>query len=319
MHKAIPQRIGHLMRHRMGRIGLILLAPLLLTTGCGSNYVVLNPAGPVGKTELHLIILSAILVAIVIIPVLLLLWFIIVRYRDRPGNTTKYEPEWQDSKVLEVIWWGIPIIIIAILGFFTTKTTFALTKPPEKNVKPITIDVMSLNWKWLFLYPSKGIATVNYVDIPTGVPVQFVLTADAPMNSFWVPQLGGQEYTMPGMAMGLWLQSDKPGTFQGYGANFAGVGFEHMKFDVVAKSPAQFNAWAAQIKQSNQPLTQVGFNSLTKQDLTKRAAYSSYPPKLFSSVVMKDGGQYMGGMMKAQGLSGNGSTNSTNSTSNSSN
>ncbi|WP_051322234.1 cytochrome aa3 quinol oxidase subunit II [Alicyclobacillus contaminans] len=268
-------------------------AMAVLLTGCSPEYVVFNPVGPVAKTELHLIILSTILVAIVVIPVLILLAVIVYRYRDKPGNNAPYSPQWVDSKKLEIVWWGIPIIIIAILGAFTAKTTFSLTKPPENNVKPITIQVVSLNWKWLFEYPDQKIATVNYVNIPTGVPVQFELTSDAPMNSFWIPQLGGQEYTMPGMAMRLWLQADKPGTYSGYGANFSGEGFAHMNFKVNSMSEADFTNWVNQVKSSSPALTMAGYNQLKQDSLAKQQSYSSYPPGLFNDVVMQNGGQYM--------------------------
>lgn len=286
-------------RQRLSRIGsmsAIAVAMMLALSGCGPQYTVLNPAGPVGKTELHLIILSAILVAIVIIPVLILLAIIVVRYRDRPDNKAPYQPTWTHSKTLEFIWWGIPIVIIVVLGTFTAKTTFALTKPPETNVKPITIEVMSLDWKWLFLYPDQHVATVNYAEIPTGVPVQFVLTADAPMNSFWIPQLGGQEYTMAGMAMRLWLQADKPGTYQGYGANFTGAGFAHMNFQVQSLSQNDFNTWVTHTQQSNNPLTNAGYTDLAKQSIVGKETFSSFPSGLFQDVVNKDGGKYMQGM-----------------------
>ncbi|MEK1829528.1 cytochrome c oxidase subunit II transmembrane domain-containing protein [Priestia megaterium] len=139
------------------------------------------------QKEYQLIIFSIILCTIVVIPVLGLLVYIVLRYRDKPGNKAPYRPDWDDSKRLEFIWWGIPIIIIGILGFATAKTTYDLVDPPKRDVKPLTIEVTSLDWKWLFQYPDQDIATVNYVNIPKDVPVQFVLTSDAPMNSFWYP------------------------------------------------------------------------------------------------------------------------------------
>jgi cytochrome aa3-600 menaquinol oxidase subunit II len=279
----------------LGKVTLLAAATTLMLTGCSPEYTVLNPVGPVGQTELKLIVLSTMLVVLVIVPVLALLAYIIYRYRDKPGNTAPYQPEWVDSRRLEFIWWSIPIVIIGILGFFTAKTTFALTQPPETDKKPITIQVISLNWKWLFEYPDQKIATVNYVAVPTGVPIQFELTSDAPMNSFWIPQLGGQEYTMPGMAMQLWLQADKEGTYDGYGANFTGAGFAHMRFKVLAKSQADFDAWVKQVKSTSPQLTMAGYNELKKDGLTQEASYSSFPPGLFNNVVMQDGGQYMYG------------------------
>ncbi|MGZ4122553.1 MAG: ubiquinol oxidase subunit II [Tumebacillaceae bacterium] len=271
----------------------LVLGGALLLTGCDSRYVVLNPSGPVAKTELDLIVLSAILSAIVIIPVLGILWFIVHRYRAKPGNNAPYKPDWDDNKWMEVIWWGIPIVIIGILGYETAKTTYTLAKPPVSDAKPITIQVTSLDSKWLFQYPDQNVATVNYVEIPAGVPVQFVLTADAPMNSFWVPELGGQEYTMPGMQMNLWLQADKPGTYFGTGANFTGEGFAHMQFQVVAKPQSEFTQWVSQIKQTAPALTRDGYNELTKPSTMKQASYSSFPEGIFKETVDKNGGQYM--------------------------
>ncbi|WP_245632811.1 ubiquinol oxidase subunit II [Alicyclobacillus kakegawensis] len=290
---------------RMGAIGLTALALLFLATGCGPEYIVLNPAGPVGREELHLIELSTVLVLIVIVPVLALLAFIVIRYRDRPGSKAGYTPEWSESKWLEVVWWGVPIVIVGLLGYYTGKSTFALVQPPEKDVKPLTIQVTSLDWKWLFQYPGQKVATVNYCEIPTGVPVQFVLTSDAPMNSFWVPQLGGQEYTMPGMAMRLWLQADKPGSYFGTGANFTGKGFAHMHFQVVAKSDTEFNQWVKQVKSSSPALTMAGYNKLQQPGTMGTASYSSYPKNLFDKIVWKNGGRYMPNMMMDQGLDAN--------------
>lgn len=278
---------------RFAKLALPVAAVTVMLTGCEGNYMVLNPAGPVGRTELHLILLSLILTLIVIIPVLVIFAWILVRYRDKKGSKAKYDPEWSENRKLEIVWWAIPIVVVAILGGITAKDTFSLTRPAEKNVAPLTIDVMSLNWKWVFLYPDQKVATVNYAEIPTGVPVQFVLTSDAPMNSFWVPQLGGQEYTMPGMALRLWLQADKPGDYYGHGANFTGEGFAGMKFDVIATSQDKFDAWTQSIKQSSPALTEVGYQQLTVPGNVGTESFSSFPQSLFSEIVMRDGGKYM--------------------------
>ncbi|MBI0580594.1 COX aromatic rich motif-containing protein [Neobacillus cucumis] len=268
-------------------LGMVLLA------GCDkSKFIVLNPKGPVAQQELDLIIISVILCAVVIIPVLGIFVYIAVKYRDKPDNKAPYQPEWADSKVLEIVWWGIPVVIIAILGVFTAKTTLNLTKPPVKDVKPIVVQVTSLDWKWMFTYPGKNIATVNYAEIPAGVPVQFVLTSDAPMNSFWIPQLGGQEYTMPGMSMGLWLQADKVGEYFGSGANFTGKGFAHMQFRVKSVTQADFDKWATGIKQSSPDLTKAGYEKLSKPSTEKELSFSSYPKGLFEDIVNKNGGTY---------------------------
>ncbi|MCQ6277647.1 ubiquinol oxidase subunit II [Bacillus sp. EB600] len=275
------------------KFSVLALLGMVLLAGCDSNkYIVLSPEGPVAQQEMRLIIISVILCAIVIIPVLGIFIYVVIRYRDKPGNKAPYQPEWSESRTLEIIWWGIPIIIVAILGIFTAKTTINLTKPPVQDVKPIVVQVTSLDWKWMFTYPGKKIATVNYVEIPAGVPVQFVLTSDAPMNSFWIPQLGGQEYTMPGMSMGLWLQADKVGEYFGSGANFTGKGFAHMQFRVKSVPQTEFNKWAEGIRENSPVLTNAGYKTLAKPGLEKELSFSSYPNGLFENIVNKNGGNY---------------------------
>lgn len=274
--------------------GLVLGAfGLLALSGCSEKFPVLNPVGPVGEQELFLIKFSIVLVLIVLIPVLALLVFIVHRYRDTPDNKAPYCPDWNDSKKLEFVWWAIPILIIGILGTVTVKQTFALTHPPKNSGEPLTIQVTSLDWKWVFMYPEQHIATVNYAEIPAGRPIQFVLTADAPMNSFWVPALGGQEYTMPGMAMRLWLQADKTGTYKGKGANFTGKGFAHMTFDVKSVNESDFNKWVAEVKKTAPALTKAGYKELRKPSVMGKKSFSSYPDGLFTDTVMKNGGKYM--------------------------
>jgi cytochrome aa3-600 menaquinol oxidase subunit 2 len=265
----------------------------MLLSGCSKKFVVLDPMGPVAQTELRLIYLSAILVAIVVIPVLLLLVFIVWRYRDKPDNKAPYKPDWKNNKVLETIWWVVPIIILGILGTYTVKGTYTLVKPPVSDSKPITIQVTSLDWKWLFQYPGQKIATVNYVQIPVGVPIQFELTSDAPINSFWVPQLGGQEYSMPGMSMQLWLQADMPGVYYGTGANFSGSQFAHMQFTVEAAPQSEFNRWVEQTRKEAPVLTEAGYKKLQQPETVGQLIYSSYPTGLYEETVQKNGGLYM--------------------------
>lgn len=283
----IKQRIRRL-------LSLSAIAATFMLGGCDERVFIFHPQGPVARTEMRLIILSIVLVAIVVIPTLILLWYIVHKFRDRPNNNAPYEPEWSESKTLEIIWWTIPIVIVGVLGAFTVRTTFALTKPPEETAKaPITIEVTSLDWKWLFQYPGQNVATVNYCTIPAGTPVNFVLTSNAPMNSFWVPQLGGQEYTMAGMAMRLWLQADKPGVYYGHGANFSGKGYAHMQFNVIAKSKADFDQWVQNVRRNSPPLTRAGYTSLVKPSVIGQLSFSSFPPDIFDSSIMKDGGMYM--------------------------
>lgn len=265
---------------------------VILLSGCSKQYIVLDPKGPVGMIQANLIIVSAVLLAAVILPVLIFFGYVVFRYRDKPENKAPYKPEWDDNKWLEIIWWGVPIVVIGILSFITVRDTFILADPPSKKVKPITIQVTSLDWKWLFLYPEQGIATVNYVKIPQNTPVKFELTSDAPINSFWVPQLGGQSYTLPGKKLVLWLQADEKGSYYGTANNFTGKGFTEMKFQVLAESNQDFSNWVKQIKNNSSELTQQGYMELSKPGTVEKQQFSAFPPELFNYIVNKNGGQY---------------------------
>ncbi|OMF70688.1 ubiquinol oxidase subunit II [Paenibacillus peoriae] len=271
---------------------LTVLTVALLIWTCfyaGGKYVVFDPKGPIGQAQKELIILSTSMAALLIVPVMILTFFIIWRYRDAPDNKAKYQPHWDDSKKLETVWWAIPIIVICILAVITARYTYLLepSKPLASTQKPVTIQVTSLDWKWLFMYPEEGIATVNEIHIPKGVPVRFELTADAPMNSFWIPQLGGQIYTMSGMAMKLHLQADHEGTYFGSGANFSGEHFGQMRFDVEVQSDEEYKNWVANIKKQSKPLTKDGYLALAKPGLSQPDEYSSIPDGLFQDIVSK--------------------------------
>ncbi|MFC4808149.1 ubiquinol oxidase subunit II [Paenibacillus sp. GCM10023250] len=268
---------------------------LLVFTGC-SNAGVLDPKGPIAEQQRDLMYLSTALCAIVIVPVLVLSGIIIWRYRDRAGRQAKYAPNWAHSTKLEIVWWGIPIIVILAIAIVTARATYALepSKPIRSEVKPLTVQVTSLNWKWLFQYPEQGIAAVNELKLPQGVPVRFEITADSPMNSFWIPQLGGQIYAMSGMAMTLYLQADELGTYAGYGANFTGTDFAKMVFDVEAVTPERFNQWVSEVKADSPALTQAGYEQLAKPASSKVLTYSSFPDGLFDKIVRKYAGHAHG-------------------------
>lgn len=265
---------------------LAALASVLLA-GCGNEYVVLNPKGPVAQTQYDLIMISVFLCSIIFIPVVALTFFIVYRYRDKPNNKAAYKPDWAHSTKLEMIWWTIPVIIVALLGYFTVRDIYALKESPNKEVEPITVQVTSLDWKWLFTYPEHGIATVNHLEIPAGVPVRFHISADAPMNSFWVPELGGQIYAMAGMTTELYLQADEPGEYDGRGASFTGPGFAHMNFKVVAKPQAEFEQWIEEVKGTTPALTEEGYEELKQPGLADVMTYSAYPEGLFEKIVSK--------------------------------
>ncbi|MCM3130435.1 COX aromatic rich motif-containing protein [Paenibacillus sp. MER 78] len=272
-------------------ITLVTLGVMIWSLFADENgkYVVLDPSGPIGEAQRDLIIISTILCAIIIVPTLILVGVIVWKYRDTPGNKAKYSPNWAHSTVAEAIWWGLPILIIIVLGAVTVRYTYATepSKPLVSDKEPLTIQVTSLDWKWLFMYPDSNVATVNTLTIPEDTPIRFELTSDAPMNSFWIPELGGQMYTMSGMAMVLHLQADEQGTFMGSGANFSGEHYTDMKFDVNAVSEEDYNNWINEVKLNSQPLTAEGYDQLSDPSVEEVQYFSAFPEGLFNDIVTK--------------------------------
>ena len=192
---------------------------------------VLDPKGFIAFEERDLLYITALLMLTVVVPVLVLA--VVICWKYRAGNKkAKYEPEWDKSWALELVWWGFPCIIVALLSVLTVKSCLDLDpfKPLESDVKPLKIQVVALQWKWLFIYPEQKIATINFVQFPEKTPINFELTADAPMNSFWIPQLGGQIYAMPGMSTKLHLIANEAGSYRGSSSNISGNGFAGMIF-----------------------------------------------------------------------------------------
>ena len=264
---------------KLALLAILLLTPLL--SGCGQDFLLLKPAGPVARTEMHLMERAAIPMGIVILFVIVLLAIVVIRFRDTPDNKAPYTPDWHGSKRLETIWFVIPVLILAFISVPMVKQTFKLAKVPVTSGDPITIDVVSIDWKWLFEYPGQKVATVNYVKIPVNTPVLFELTAYSPMNTFWVPQLGGMEYTMPGRVLPLWLQVDRPGIYWGRSGNFSGVGFAQMQFRLQAVSPAAFTAWVAGVRGTDPPMSPADYRELLKPAVVGDQTYAGYPAGSF--------------------------------------
>ncbi|WP_248924114.1 ubiquinol oxidase subunit II [Paenibacillus hamazuiensis] len=258
----------------------------LLASGCES-MVVLDPKGPIGAQQRDLIYFTMLLCLIVLVPVLLLTAWIVWRFRDKKDNKAPYQPKWAHSTKLELVWWGIPIIIILVLAVTTARYTHALdpAKPIQSSAKPVTIQVTSLDWKWLFQYPDQGIATVNYLVIPEDTPIRFELTSDGPMNSFWIPQLGGMIYTMSGMSTTLYLQADEQGEYMGSGANFTGRDFAKMGFTAKAVAQGDFEKWVKEAKTSGKQLTEEGYLKLALPGTSEQMTYASIPDGLFKRIV----------------------------------
>lgn len=253
------------------------------------NMGVFNPKGVIALAERNLMITTVCLMLIVVIPVFIML--AVFSWRYRAGNTkAKYTPDWQNNSALETIWWIIPTVIIVILGTITWVSSHQLDpfRPLDSNVKPITIQVVALDWKWLFIYPEQNIATVNFAQFPKDVPINFQITADAPMNSFWIPQLGGQIYAMAGMTTQLHLMASEAGSYAGSSANFSGDGFSGMKFVAKASSQEEFDQWVNEVRQSPITLTQNEYNELAKQSENNPVTYySSVAEKLYTTIIMK--------------------------------
>lgn len=265
---------------------LVLTVILCVLSGCDSGA--LAPKGMIAAEELKLIMLSAGIMLLVIIPVIFMaIWF---AWRYREGKNAKYTPEWTHSTILEIIWWGIPIIVILILGTITWYTSHSLDpyKPIESKTKPVTIEVVSLDWKWLFIYPEQKIATVNYLKLPVGTPVNFKITAASPMNSFIIPQLGGQIYAMTGMTTQLHLIADVPGVYRGLATNYTGIGFSGMHFDTDVTSPEQFDDWVKSVKALPEQLTSTMFweQMMTKSMDEPVHYFGRVDEGLFDEIVM---------------------------------
>ena len=271
------------------RNGLLVLS-LLALGACGG---ILSPMGIIAEQQKSLIITSFLLMLIVVIPVIILSIVIPLKYREKNKHKTDYQPEWSHSTKLETVWWGIPIVIIIILATITWKTSHSLDpyKALDHYEEPIRVQVVSLNWKWLFIYPDYGIATINYMQVPTGVPVNFELTSDAPMNSFWIPQVAGQIYTMTGMPTKLHVIVSKDGEYNGVSANYSGEGFEGMKFVLKASSKEDFNDWINKARSSGKVLSQSAYDELFKDSKNNPVEYfGSVKSNLFKDIMMK----YMG-------------------------
>ncbi|GGF05454.1 ubiquinol oxidase subunit 2 [Aliidongia dinghuensis] len=274
----------------LGPLALLALAFLPLG-GCSSlgDLELLNPGGDIGAQEKNLILIALGLMLLVVIPVILLTLFFAWRYRASNTKAT-YAPKWAHSTAIEVVVWTIPCLIVATLAVLIWRTTHSLDpyKPLESNAAPVHVEVVALNWKWLFIYPDYGVASVNHLELPTNRPVDFKITAESMMNSFFIPQLGSQIYAMAGMQTQLHLIADKPGTYAGLSASFSGPGFSDMHFAAVAAEPKDFDAWVQEAKGSRLTLDQDTYEALEKpSSKVPVTIYSSVIPGLFDSVVDK--------------------------------
>ncbi len=281
------------MRTRYKLLGLVVLLAFISAVVVGffrhHNIAVLNTKGQVGDRERNLIIFATLLSLLVVIPVFIMTIVIALRYRET-NTKAKYSPDWDHSLKLETTWWLVPTLLILILSTVAWKSSHQLDpfRPIQSNVKPVTVQVVALEWKWLFIYPEQGVASLNYLVIPANTPINFQVTADAPMNSFWIPQLGGQIYAMSGMSTQLHLIANSTGSYTGRSANISGSGFAGMQFLVRSVSASDFEQWRQLVGQSYNLLNTSSYQELAQPSRDNPVTYySQVQPELYNSIVMK--------------------------------
>ena len=246
------------------------VAAASLLAGC--NLVVMKPHGDIAVQQAHLIVQSTLLMLLVIVPVIVLtLWF---AYRYRESNTdAPYTPDWDHSTRLELVIWGVPLLIIIALGAITWISTHKLDpyRPLDRidaqravaaDTKPLVVDVVALDWKWLFIYPEQGIAAVNELALPVDRPVEFRITSSTVMNTFYVPTMAGMVYAMPGMQTRLNAVMNRTGTYEGLSANYSGAGFSDMHFKVLSLDDAGFTSWVASGRKGGESLDRARYLAL---------------------------------------------------------
>jgi cytochrome o ubiquinol oxidase subunit 2 len=280
-------------RHHKIWLGVtLLLAAITALTGWYLHrhlVPVLQPAGQISDKERNLMVLTVSLAGLVVVPVFGLLGYFAWHYRES-NHKAHYTPDVDGNRLAETIWWLIPALLIGVISVITWRSSYALDpfKPLDSNKKTLHVQVVALDWKWLFIYPDQHIASLNEAAIPVDTPVDFEITSDAVMSSFWVPQLAGQMYAMPGMSTQLHATASKPGDYRGVSANINGKGFADMKFNVHAASSADFNAWVAHASKSSKSLSGNEYVALTQPKQTNAVVYYKAPmPDLYDTIVMK--------------------------------
>lgn len=274
----------------IGMLALIAAALAIFFVLGSDSALVTHPKGIIARSELDLIKTNIFLMLLVVVPTFILLFVTIWKYRAK-SSKAKYEPEHSSGVFGEVVLWIIPAVVIAVMTVITWKATHELDpyKPLKSEVAPLTIQVVALDWKWLFIYPEQGIASVNFVQFPENTPIHFELSADgSPMNSFWIPQLSGQIYCMTGMTTPLHIMADEPGEYSGRAAEINGKGFADMTFVAKSSTRSDFNHWVASVKRSHLRLTDPVYSELTKSSQSNPVALYSYVEEgLFKKIVMK--------------------------------
>ena len=264
-----------------GLLGAVALA--LLGLLFSSNMVLFDPKGVIGLQQERLIITSVLLMAIIIIPVLFMVVYFPYKYRHS-NKSEEYKPKWEHSMKIEAVVWTVPCLIILALGWITYQTSYSLDprKEIESDKALLTVQVVAMNWKWLFIYPEQQVATVNELVMPVDRPVRFLLTSDATMNSFFIPQLGSQVYAMAGMENRMNLMATEKGVYRGISANYSGNGFANMRFKAHVISEESFEQWIDRVRLAGTVLDDAAYASLTAN--AKEQIQAPHPVTYFSSV-----------------------------------
>lgn len=261
-------------------------AALLLVAAC--TPAVLDPRGPVGAAEKTILIDSLVIMLAIVVPTIAATFGFAWWYRA--SNTrARHRPDWAFSGKVELVVWAIPCMVIILLGGVAWIGSHDLdpAKPLVSDTPTLEVQVVSLDWKWLFIYPAQGVASVNELVFPAATPVRFRLTSASVMNAFFIPQLGSMIYTMNGMTTTLHLQADAPGTFAGLSSHFSGEGFSDMHFEARAVDAKAFEAWVAAARAESKPLDEKRYAELSRQSIKAPVEhFSTVDPALFDKIVM---------------------------------
>jgi cytochrome o ubiquinol oxidase subunit II len=257
----------------------------LLLTSCQQG--ILDPQGPVASAQRLLLINSTEIMLVVVVPVIVATVAFAWWYRSSNARASRASDENYEGRI-EFVTWSIPALIVILLGGVIWIGSHELDPraPIPAKGDPLRVDVVALDWKWLFIYPDQGVAAVNQLVIPAGTPVNFRLTSATVMNSFFIPQLGGQIYTMGGMTTHLNLLADAPGEFPGFSAMFSGDGFSDMRFIAKAVSAGDFDAWVAQVRSTGSTLDDASYSQLAKPSkAVPPSTYRSVAPNMFERII----------------------------------
>jgi cytochrome o ubiquinol oxidase subunit 2 len=263
---------------------MVILAVLASLGGCGET--VLSPIGPIGAAERTILLDSVAIMLAIVVPTIVAT--LVFAWWFRAGNRrAQYWPRWAYSGELELLVWSVPALVVLFLGGIGWIGSHDLDPAKPLKARPLQIEVVSLDWKWLFIYPGQQVASINRMVVPAGVPLHLRVTSATVMNVFFVPRLGSEIYSMSGMATQLNLQADQPGTYPGLSANFSGDGFPDMRFNFEALPAGQFDQWIAASKRTGDVLDDAAYRGLLRQSAgIQPYTYSSVQPGLFDRIVM---------------------------------